>query len=132
MPQGGHTMTDENRPRRRRGGQPGNRNALKRGYYARGFTRQENADLRSAAGVRGLDEEIALVRHVIKKTAASPDDRHMLIMIRAANVLNRLVRTRHKIEGNPDRLKEAAENIRDYFSKFWSPDGSTPPDDSQQ
>jgi hypothetical protein len=123
-------MTDENRPERKRGGQPGNRNALKHGYYSRVFTREEIEDLRSAGDVRGLDEEIALVRHVIKKAAVSPDDRHMLIMIRAANVLNRLVRTRHKIEGNPDRLKEATERFRDYFSKILSLDDSPPPNDS--
>ena len=123
-------MTDKNEPKRRRGGQPGNRNACKHGYYARLFTREENEDLRSTGDVRGLDEEIALVRHVIKKAAASPDDRHMLIMIRAANVLNRLVRTRHKIEGNPDRLKEAMERVRDYFSEIWSPDASMPPNGS--
>ena len=125
-------MTDENQPKRRRGGQSGNRNALKHGYYTRIFTREENEDLRSAADVRGLDEEIALVRHVIKKAAASPDDRHMLIMIRAASVLNRLVRTRHKIEGNPDRLKQAAENIRAHFAEFWSPGDSLPTNDSRK
>ena len=126
-------MTDENRPERRRGGQPGNRNALKHGYYARVFTRAEKDDLRSAADVCGLDEEIALVRHVIKKAAASPDDRHMLIMIRAANVLNRLVRTRYKIEGgNPDRLKEAMERVLGHFSDILSPLYSSPENDSEK
>ena len=67
------------------------------------------------------------------EAAASPDDRHMLIMIRAANVLNRLVRTRHKIEGNPDRWKAAVECVRDAFSWLRFPgDPTPPPDDSQE
>ena len=125
-------MTDENQPKRRRGAQPGNRNAVKHGYYSRAFPREENRDLRSAADVRGLDEEIALVRHVIKKAAASPDDRHMLVMIRAANVLNRLVRTRYKIEGNPDRTKEAVENVLGHFSELLSSVDSSPPNESRK
>ena len=126
-------MTEENQPKRKRGGQLGNRNAVKHGYYSRAFPREENKDLRSAADVRGLDEEIALVRHVIKKAALSPDDRHMLTMIRAANVLNRLVRTRYKIEGgNPDRLKEAMERVLGHFSDILSPLYSSPENDSEK
>ncbi len=108
-------MTNEEQPKRRPGGQPGNRNALRHGYYSRAFTRDEKKDLRSVADVSGLDEEIALVRHVIKKAAASPDDRHMLIMIRAANVLNRLVRTRYKMEGKQVDFYALGERFREAF-----------------
>ena len=102
----------EHKIKRNRGGQPGNRNALKHGYYSRIFNKAERADYYSAGDVQGIDEEIALIRHVIKTVASFKDDKHILVLVRAANVLNKLVRTRQKIQyGRYDELKTAVSDI---------------------
>lgn len=50
---------------RRPGGQPGNTNAIKHGFYAQKFKPQQLDDYARARAVTGLDEEIALLRLVI-------------------------------------------------------------------
>ena len=98
--------------KRRPGGQPGNKNALKHGYYSRIFNQEEEKDdYSSAAEVKGLDEEIALMRHVIKEAASFKDDKHMLIIVRASNALNKLIRTRFKVYGNRDRVSNVDNSI---------------------
>jgi hypothetical protein len=95
-----------------RGGQQGNRNALKHGYYSKIFTKEEKADYCSAGDVEGIDEEIALIRHVIKTAASFKDDKHLLLTVRASNALNKLVRTRQKItSGRYDELQTAIRGV---------------------
>lgn len=48
-------------PKRRRGGQPGNINALKHGFYTRRFTQTDLAGVEST-DYHGLMEEIAIIR----------------------------------------------------------------------
>lgn len=47
--------------KRKRGGQPGNRNALKHGFYAKHYWKGEGSDL-AANLVIGLEDEIAMLR----------------------------------------------------------------------
>lgn len=56
---------------RRPGGQPGNTNALKHGFYARKFNPRQLEDYTRAQAVAGLDQEIALLRLVILNLADS-------------------------------------------------------------
>lgn len=60
-------MSDSRRP----GGQPGNTNALKHGFYARKFKPNQLEDYDRARSLTGLDEEIALLRLVILNLAQS-------------------------------------------------------------
>ena len=53
-------------PARRPGAQPGNRNALKHGFYARKMIPLELSDLETALG-DGLADEIALLRVIIRR-----------------------------------------------------------------
>ena len=55
-----------NQGQRRRGGQPGNHNAYKHGFYSRYFTHIECRDL-EVIKVEGLDDEIALIRIVARR-----------------------------------------------------------------
>ena len=48
-------------PRGRRGGQPGNLNALKHGFYSKTFSRIESVDLETALS-EGVVNEIAMLR----------------------------------------------------------------------
>ncbi len=56
---------------RRPGGQPGNTNALKHGFYTRKFKPRQLEDYARAHAVAGLDQEIALLRLVILNLASS-------------------------------------------------------------
>ncbi len=101
--------------KRKPGGQPGNQNALKHGYYSRIFSQEEEREDYSSAGeVRGLDQEIALMRHVIKEAASVKDEKHMLIMVRASNALNKLIRTRDKVYGNQDKDLRRVEAMKAF------------------
>ena len=53
------------------GGQPGNTNALKHGFYARKFKPRHLDDYARATQVTGLDQEIALLRLVILNLAGA-------------------------------------------------------------
>ncbi|WP_076003727.1 hypothetical protein [Dehalogenimonas formicexedens] len=49
-------------PARKRGGQPGNRNARKHGLYARYLSPKQLEDYNEACGVRGVEAELDLFR----------------------------------------------------------------------
>ena len=52
--------------RRKRGGQPGNKNRLKHGFYAHSFDPLEDADLDTMVAA-GLQDEVAMLRVVIRR-----------------------------------------------------------------
>ncbi|NMC53936.1 MAG: hypothetical protein GYA48_09920 [Chloroflexi bacterium] len=52
---------------RRRGGQPGNKNALKHGFYSPGFNPTEQEDLEALAGQVDLSDEIAMMRVIMRR-----------------------------------------------------------------
>jgi hypothetical protein len=72
----------------------------------------EKRDFLRAAGIAGVDEEIALLRLEIKKAMAGGDDRNLKILVKATNALERLVRTRYQITSKQQKgLKEAIGNV---------------------
>ena len=54
-------MPEKRAPSRKRGGQPGNTNALKHGFYSRLFRQGEVTDLEEYE-INGLNDEIAMLR----------------------------------------------------------------------
>jgi hypothetical protein len=54
------------RVKRQRGGQPGNQNALKHGFYAQGFQNGELEDL-EASMATGLEDEITMLRVITRR-----------------------------------------------------------------
>jgi hypothetical protein len=99
--------------KRHKGGQPGNRNALKRGYYSRALNRKEKHEFSLAAGIEGIDEEISLLRFEIKKAIQDGDLADLVPLSKAAFALEKLVRTRHKIfsDSRQNQLEKALENV---------------------
>ncbi|MFH0847652.1 MAG: hypothetical protein V1894_06350 [Chloroflexota bacterium] len=81
---------------RHRGGQPGNQNARKHGYYSSSFTGVDKAYLTQAGHIIGLDDEIALLRARLKSVVKHSPDNIRLIS-EAASTLARLMRTSHKL-----------------------------------
>lgn len=102
-----------NQPARKKRGAPkGNRNASRHEFYLKVLDETERFDFRNAAGIEGIDEEIALLRLEIKKAISGGDERNLLLLVKAAGALEKLVRTRYQITASQRKgLKEAIENV---------------------
>lgn len=85
----------------------GNQNARKHGYYSKAVKRESRAALDEAAFVKGLDEEIALARFLLRDLLTKePDNREMQLQTLA--ILGRLSRIRSQAGGDKNaQLKEA-------------------------
>lgn len=93
-------------PKRRRGGQPGNSNAAKHGFYSKHFKRGELDDLDLALDTP-LDDEIKMLRVVLRRTFALAEDNTDLedavktlnVLGAAATRLSGLLRTQKLLDG---------------------------------
>ena len=86
-------------------------NARKHGFYPKVLDEAERLDFELAAGVEGIDDEIALLRVKIKSILAHDPENIKLIM-QATDTLAKLVRTRYKITKEQKKgLKEAIGNV---------------------
>lgn len=82
------------------------------GYYTRMLNEAEKRDFLKAAGIEGVDEEIALIRLEIKRMLESGDERNLEILLKATNALERLIRTKYQITSPQQKgLKEAIGNV---------------------
>ncbi len=96
---------------RKRGAPKGNQNARKHGFYSKVLNEAEQLDFELVSGVKGIDDEIALLRVKIKSILSSDPENIKLIM-QATNTLARLVRTRYNITKEQKKgLKEAIGNV---------------------
>ncbi len=96
---------------RKRGAPKGNQNARKHGFYSRVLDEAEQIDFELAAGVEGIDDEIALLRVKIK-SLLERDPENIKLIMQAANTLARLVKTRYNITKEQRKgLKEAIGNV---------------------
>ena len=103
-------MTQENNVKKR-GGQKGNQNARKHGFYSRVLDEAERLDFQMATNVEGIDDEIALLRVKIK-SLLERDPENIKLIMQATNTLARLVRTRYNISKEDKQgLKEAIANV---------------------
>jgi len=98
--------------KRKRGAQPGNRNAKTHGFYSKKLDETEKAEHRLAVKVEGLDYEIALMRVKLQSLIVH-DPANIKLITQAANTLTRLITAKHTISQNDGKSKQAAlENIR--------------------
>jgi hypothetical protein len=96
-----HPDLNAKKPKRKRGAQPGNTNALKHGFYSRRFNKIETQDL-EASNLDDLSGEIALLRVFTRRVfelAQDVDDLdravHLLsVFSRAVGKLSSAQRTR--------------------------------------
>jgi hypothetical protein len=102
---------------RKRGGQPGNKNAAKTHYYLEDHDEAELLDFDNASGIEGIDEEIALLRQELKKAIDGSKPRNLLLVVRASVALEKLIRTRYQISNEQRHgLKSAVAGvIKDVF-----------------
>src|SRR4030042_1712673 len=108
------------KPKRKKGGQPGNQNARKHGFYSSKFNQEEKFEFRLAAGMEGIAEEIALLRYEIKKAVSGGDIKNLVPLVKAATALEKLIRTHQKVfVGDKKRLDTAFSNVyRDVLMPF--------------
>ncbi len=99
------------RQKRSPGGQKDNQNARTHGFYSRALDEVEKIDFELAAGVYGIDDEIALLRVKIK-SLLDHDPENVLLLMKATSTLARLVTARYKMTGGErKKLKEAIGNV---------------------
>ena len=110
-------------PKRSRGAQPGNTNALKHGFYSRQFNKLESSDLEFAL-LDGLDDEIAMLRVIMRRVFELTNNEEASIenwsaglstLGAASTRLAHLLRTQHLIGRQADdttsALSQALSNI---------------------
>lgn len=83
--------------KRHRGGQKGNHNAVKHGYYSRELNKEQRLDFNVAAGMEGIEEEIALLRFKIKQSVTTGDIADLIPLSRITYALEKLIRTNQKL-----------------------------------
>ena len=77
-------------PKQKSGGQPGNQNARKHGFYSKHFTPDQLKQLEDADDLRDLGPEIALLRVKLNALLDDPEVSTELLL-RAVNSLARLM-----------------------------------------
>ena len=100
--------------RRPRGAPPGNRNALKHGFYSRHFKKIDLTDLDQSTQV-GLQDEISMlrvfIRRILELGCAVDDLSEALGLLRtlslATATLTRLIKTQHWLSSNHDDVSAA-------------------------
>ena len=68
------------RHKRQSGGQPGNQNARKHGFYAANLSKEELSEYWNLVNVQGLDPQIAILRAKVGHALASAPGNHRVIM----------------------------------------------------
>lgn len=96
---------------RNKGGQPGNQNARRHGFYSDLLDETQRADFEQALMVEGLDIEIALLRVKLRAVIRNDPDNIKLIT-RAAESLARVVKVKYGAgKQDPRKVKEAIGNV---------------------
>jgi hypothetical protein len=113
----------EKKEKKQRGAPKGNKNAVKPKYYAQSLDDIEKLDIESANNVEGIDEEMALLRHEIKKAITGGDERNLLLLVKAAGAIEKLIRTRYRI--SVSEHKGLKEGIGIIIREYLAPLGAT-------
>jgi hypothetical protein len=111
-------MEEQEKKEKKKSGAPkGNANAWKYGFYSKDLNHIEKMEFKNASGIEGIDEEIALLRVEIKKAISGSDGKNLLLLVKAAAALDKLVRTRYQITSAQNRgLKDAvATVVKDFL-----------------
>ena len=102
--------------RRKRGAQPGNRNAYKHGFYAKSFSAQELKSLQDVQN--GMTDEIAMLRLLMRRILEQADEPESKVEVwtqtlqrlsLVSNRLAKLLKTHHELSGEEDNEIEAVK-----------------------
>ena len=96
---------------RKRGRQPDSQSARRQDFYSKVLDEAEALELAEAAGVEGLDGEIAVIRLKLRQLLEEQPER-IDLQLRLANTLARLIRTRYNISTEEKKtLKDAIATV---------------------
>ncbi len=118
-------------PRRRRGGQRGNQNALKHGFYARRFKKADVADVEGYE-FSGLKDEINVLRIHLRRLielSGSVDDFWqeavtLRVLCLACDSLTRLMKAQHFLLSGEDEASAALRPALDEVVEEMKQKGS--------
>jgi uncharacterized protein YjcR len=102
--------------KRKRGGQKGNRNARKHGFYSATLTPAETSQLRNITNLEGIDPEIALIRIKLQSSLqCHPGNRR--VIREASRLLAKWYSANYQLDPT-DRnyLKTVVENLLEIAS----------------
>ena len=108
----------------KRGGQPGNLNALKHGFYSKQFQKRELTDLEDAGD---LDEEIGMMRVVTRRLlemARGCTDMNELIGVLntlglASTRVAGLMKAQKFLGGDKDKFDELIKQVTNEVTRDW-------------
>jgi hypothetical protein len=101
------------RTKHKSGGQPGNQNARKHGFYSRVLTPEQQQVLALASKVHGLDGEIAVTRlKIVSIVNHSPHDQKLLLEAMAS--LRQLLRVQQSLHNT------SRQQSKDLYKRFTS------------
>ena len=84
---------------------------MKASFYSKALAEAEQLELKEAAGIEGLDYEIALLRFKLRELLEEHPE-SVELQLKAANALARLVHTRYKISTEQKKnLREAITTV---------------------
>ena len=90
---------------------PEKRNTPRLTFYAKALEEAEQLELEEAAGIEGLDYEIALLRFKLRELIEQQPEK-VELQLKAANALARLVQARYKMNAEQKKsLKEAITTV---------------------
>jgi hypothetical protein len=99
------------RIKKKKGPPKGNQNARTHGFYSKVLDEAEKIDFEIAAGVEGIDDEIAMLRVKIK-SVLEKDPGNINLIMQATNALAGLVKTNYQITREQRKgLREAIGNV---------------------
>ena len=104
--------------KRKRGGQQGNQNARKHGFYCKALGEARTREFRQAVRVKGLDEEIALLRLKLRSLAEN-DPGNLKLIGKDVGTLAHLLRASHAIRDNGADLDRISRNLRELFRSVY-------------
>jgi len=114
--------------KRRRGAQPGNKNALKHGFYSPGLRPIEETDLETIAGAVDLGDEISMLRVIMRRVFEAAGEEDVMLsdlagvlgtLGAAATRLAGLMRIQKVLAGGGSDVAEAlSQALRDVTNEF--------------
>ncbi|MDH4241394.1 MAG: hypothetical protein OEW48_17690 [Phycisphaerae bacterium] len=112
--------------KRKRGGQKGNRNALKHGFYSATLSSAETSQLRNITNLEGVDPEIALIR-VRLQSSLQYDPGNRRVIREASRLLVKWYSANYRLDPTDHNyLKTVVEHLLEIASlrESASPRGS--------
>jgi hypothetical protein len=101
--------------KRKTGGQPGNHNARKHGFYSKVLPRNEKRGMKFAAGLEGIDQEIAVLRIKFRSLLAQ-DGQNLRLINQTVSTLARMYTIKYSFSRNDSsKLKEAVSAVLEEF-----------------